>query len=126
VGIRAQITMQVFKMAGMYGGVQRHVLLHLTPLRASRSLAMRYMALHSELPLEKFIVVTCAGVTSDSQGRKQFTFATNSGSDILGGATRVLVVPFAEDKPVTDDERPHLQYHMCYSDDRVRLLEKTQ
>lgn len=108
-GMRAQLTVQ----ADPAGGAKR-VLLHLTPLRASRALALRWLAHVNELPMDVFTVVTTGKVAVD---QLSVQLGTSDGEEVLGGMQEVVVADMPELQGATLYKRPLDVY-----DGRVTVL----
>ncbi|KAI8473309.1 MAG: hypothetical protein J3K34DRAFT_519144 [Monoraphidium minutum] len=81
-GLRTQIT------AAAEG--DGSVALHVTPLRASRALAVRWLAHKHKVDITSLMFVSCARAMAPGQPAH---FATSDAEDALGGAQHVVVVP---------------------------------
>jgi hypothetical protein len=72
------------------------VKLHITPLRASRALALRHLAYQHKVDMSSLVLVACAkdvqpaGATATAGPAK---FACSDMEDLLAGVQGVLVVP---------------------------------
>ncbi|KAG1668778.1 hypothetical protein FOA52_006031 [Chlamydomonas sp. UWO 241] len=84
--------------------------LHVTPQRASRSLALRFLAHRNKLPLEQFVVVAFSSTATPAAGvvavgvekgvkeaaatmTRPLYFAASDTEDLLGGLPRCVVLP---------------------------------
>ncbi|GBF90940.1 sucrose-phosphate synthase-like [Raphidocelis subcapitata] len=81
-GVRAQIAAQLEA-----DGAAR---LHITPLRASRALALRYLAHRHGVPLADLVFVSCAREMAPGAPAR---FAASDAEDLVAGVQGVLVLP---------------------------------
>ncbi|KAI8477407.1 MAG: hypothetical protein J3K34DRAFT_515747 [Monoraphidium minutum] len=84
-GVRTQIT--AAPDGGGGGGGAR---LAVTPLRASRALALRYLAMQHRVDVENLVLFACA---SDASAPPRASFAASDAEDLVAGAQKVLVLP---------------------------------
>lgn len=90
-GLRSQLLLTAdFKPSDQYC-----MTLHVTPLRAARHLALRYIAHHYKLPLEAFTLLTPA--TSVAGGKVVVT--ASDGQELLGGLQQVVITPTPTSTP---------------------------
>lgn len=62
----------------------------MTPLRASRALALRYLAFHHRVQLANLVLVS---VAREAPAGEPARFATSDAEDLLGGVQRAFVLP---------------------------------
>jgi hypothetical protein len=102
-GMRTQLTVQADPASDSDG-----LLLHLTPLRASRALALRFLAHSNELPMDAFTLVTVGKV---APGGAKVALGSSDGEEMLGGMQRVLVADVAALKAAAPFTRPMDMYN---------------
>eukprot|EP00803_Ostreobium_quekettii_P010053 evm.model.scf_603.4 EVM.evm.TU.scf_603.4 scf_603:21080-24472(-) len=89
-GIRTQMTFQVDKASD---GSPVTPLLHITPFRASRSLALRFLFHRLGIELTNVTIVNFAtGMISEEKSRR-VKFAVSDMDGLLGGTQKVVIVP---------------------------------
>jgi hypothetical protein len=110
-GIRASYNLQMVPRPGEDDPLS---VLHITPLRASRPLALRYLAQRLDLPLDRVVVLALAPQASGSaEGGDLLAGAYCSDmQDLLGGMQQVSGVGGASGC-TSRSERPTLQGRAC-------------
>ncbi|GMH42505.1 hypothetical protein BSKO_10424 [Bryopsis sp. KO-2023] len=91
-GVRANIVLQVDESPR---GATTVPIVHVTPLRACRSQALRFLMCQVGIPMSRVTIVCGATslVESEGGGRRRVGFAVSDMSPLLEGSQRVIVMP---------------------------------
>lgn len=91
-GVRANIVLQVDESPR---GATTTPIVHVTPLRACRSQALRFLMCQIGIPMSEVTIVCCATslVESAGKGKRKVGFAVSDMGPLLEGSQKVVVVP---------------------------------
>lgn len=103
-GVRAALTLQLDESVKVRPPMKAMVRVHVTPLRGTRAMALRYIANTDDLDLSRFTVLIAGAPNVDGAGQAgaSLGFSCSDAADLLSGVPAAVVLPLPANAPGSD------------------------